>query len=105
MEYHQCFETLASPLENLPETMLEGHFINGLKPNIKVELRPRGLEQMMDLAQCIEEQNQVVRGGAVGSGLNKGQATPNPISIYQRGGILPPSQQSPKSTMVNPPNP
>ena len=52
--YCQNFETLASPLENLPEVVLEGHFINGLSPEIKAELRvlrPRSLEQMMNLAQ------------------------------------------------------
>jgi len=62
-DYRQSFEALALPLENLPEAMLEGHFMNGLKPEIGAELRvlrPRCLEQMMDLAQRIEERNLVV---------------------------------------------
>ncbi|XP_052185288.1 uncharacterized protein LOC127796925 [Diospyros lotus] len=103
-EYRQCFEALASPLENLPEAMLDGHFINGLQPDIKAELRvlrPRGLEQMIDLAQRIEERNRVVRGGLGGLGSNKGQAMLNPAQTYQRGGILPPFQQPQKQTTVD----
>lgn len=31
-EYRIAFETLAAPIENISEAMLEGHFINGLSP-------------------------------------------------------------------------
>ena len=46
-----CFEMLAAPLEDMPKELLEGHFINGLRPNIRANMRVLGLEQMMDLAQ------------------------------------------------------
>ena len=46
-DYRLCFRTLASPIEDMPKAKLEGHFINGLKPDIRAEirvLRPTGLE-------------------------------------------------------------
>lgn len=52
-DYRLCFETLAAPLKDMPEALLECHFINGLKADIRAEmrvLRPIGLEEMMDLA-------------------------------------------------------
>ena len=83
-DYRQSFEALALPLENLPEAMLEGHFMNGLKPEIRAELRvlrPRCLEQMMDLAQQIKERNLVVRGGLAGLISSRGPAnTPTHLS-------------------------
>lgn len=53
-DYRLCFETLAAPLKDMSEALLEGHFINGLRPDIRAKmrvLRPIGLEQIMDLAQ------------------------------------------------------
>jgi len=52
-DYRLCFETLASLIEEMPEAMLEGHFINGLKPDIRTEIRVLwlvSLEQIMELA-------------------------------------------------------
>lgn len=60
MEYRVAFETLATPIEEVSKAILEGHFINGLTLEIKVEihvLKPRGLEQFMELAKSIEEKN------------------------------------------------
>ena len=62
-DYRLCFETLAAPLEEMPEALLEGHFVNGLKVDIRAKMRVLrliGLEEMMDLAQRIEERNLVV---------------------------------------------
>ena len=89
LDYRQSFEALASPLEYLPEAVLERHFINGLHPEIKAELRvlrPRSLEQMMDMAQRIEERNLVLRGNAAGLTLSRGQSVPSAIPSFQRGG-------------------
>ena len=105
-EYHQNFETFASPLENLPKTMLEGHFINGLSPEIKTELRvlsPRSLEQMMDLAQRIEERNLVLWGNLARLTLNRGQSASLSILNYQHGGPQPHAQPASKTIAVNSP--
>lgn len=45
-------------LRDLPDSVLEATFFNGLRPDIQAELRqwsPRGLEQKMIIAQCIED--------------------------------------------------
>ena len=54
------FETLVVPVSEVSKAFLEGHFINGLKPEIRVEikvLQPRGLDRIMSMAQCIEDKN------------------------------------------------
>ena len=66
-----------------------GHFINRLRPDIRAEkrvLRPTGLEQMMDLAQRIEERNLVLRENAAGTTSSRGQSALLSLSNYQRGG-------------------
>lgn len=52
-DYRRMFEVLAAPLTTVPEDVLEGNFINGLKPLIRIEVRlkPRGLDRIMELAQ------------------------------------------------------
>ena len=50
----QTFETAASMLQGLPKPMLEGVFINRLRPEIRAEVRlvmPRKLEDLMEYAQ------------------------------------------------------
>ncbi|XP_052196517.1 uncharacterized protein LOC127803919 [Diospyros lotus] len=97
-DYRLCFETLASSLERLPEAFLEGHFLNGLKLDIRAEmrvLRPTGLERMMELAQRIEERNQVVREGYLGSGPTRVLALSIPVTNTQPV-IRPPPQAPPK---------
>lgn len=57
-EYRQWFESLAAPLMEIPDGLLEGHFVNGLKAEVKAELRvlrPSGLEEIMKMAQRIDE--------------------------------------------------
>ncbi|XP_052202680.1 uncharacterized protein LOC127808263 [Diospyros lotus] len=54
------FETLVVPVLEVSEAFLKGHFINGLKPEIRAEikvLQPRGLDRIMTMAQCIEDKN------------------------------------------------
>lgn len=80
-DYRNCFETLASPIEEMPEAVLEGHFVNGLKPEIRAEirvLRPLGLENIMEMAQRIEDRNQVLQGNRFGYDPSK--VTPQPAS-------------------------
>jgi len=86
--------------------MLEGHFINGLSPEIKTELRvlsPRSLEQMMDLAQRIEERNLVLWGNLARLTLNRGQSASLSILNYQHGGPQPHAQPASKPIAVNSP--
>lgn len=53
---------MAAPLEHVPESIMLGHFINGLTKDIKAEARlinPLNLEQAMEVASRIEEKNKV----------------------------------------------
>lgn len=48
---------LLAPLKGIPEEVARGTFVNGLKGEIRAELRllePKSLEQSMDLAVKIE---------------------------------------------------
>lgn len=57
-EYQRKFIETAAPLEHVSEEMLMGHFINGLKEDIKAEVRllnPLCLEQAMEQAVRVEE--------------------------------------------------
>ncbi|KAL9444267.1 hypothetical protein AB3S75_017449 [Citrus x aurantiifolia] len=57
-EYRQKFIELSAPLENITEELALGNFINGLKPEIRVEVRilePSNLGRAMELAQKIDE--------------------------------------------------
>lgn len=60
VEYRRKFEVSAAPLHEVPEEILEGIFMNGLKPEIQTELcllKPVVLTEIMDTAQRIEEKN------------------------------------------------
>ncbi|XP_022878938.1 uncharacterized protein LOC111396702 [Olea europaea var. sylvestris] len=81
MNYRHSFETLATPICDVSEAILEGHFINELSPEIKAEVRmlqPKGLEQIMELAQRIEEKNKAPQAYATGSGPLRSKLNPNP---------------------------
>lgn len=57
-EYRRRFIELAVPLDNVPEEVSLGNFINGLRPKIRAKLRilePNNLGRVMDLAQNVEE--------------------------------------------------
>lgn len=61
-EYRRSFIETAAPLERVSEDMLMGHFINGLKEEIKAEVRLMNhmcLEQAMEHAVRIEEKHRV----------------------------------------------
>lgn len=56
-EYQKMFKMMAAPLPTVPESVMEGNFINGLGPEIRAELRmvrPQDLGQIMELAQRVE---------------------------------------------------
>ncbi|XP_021776460.1 uncharacterized protein LOC110740287 [Chenopodium quinoa] len=60
MEYRRRFIDTATPLEDIPESIMLGQFINGLRKDIKEELRllnPVSLERAMEVAVRIEERN------------------------------------------------
>ncbi|KAF7815055.1 Retrotransposable element Tf2 [Senna tora] len=62
-EYREKFELLSAPLKNAPEEMLLGAYQNGLKDEIRAELRmvkAQNLMEVMDMAQQIEERNMVL---------------------------------------------
>lgn len=64
-EYRQQFELLSAPLDGVSDDVLEGNFVNRLKAETKAELcllNPKGLEQIMELAQRIEEKMALMRG-------------------------------------------
>ena len=59
-EYRRSFIELIAPLENIPEPIALGQFLNGLKKEIRAEVRvlgPRFLEQAMELALKVEEKS------------------------------------------------
>lgn len=67
-EYRRRFETLASSLTELPEEVMECNFLNSLKPEKRADvqlLRPVGLEQIMEVAQRVEDRNSITQGGLV----------------------------------------
>lgn len=61
-EYQKAFMEFASPLNDIPESIMMGQFMNGLKDKIKSEIRvlnPYTLEDAMDLVIRVEERNRV----------------------------------------------
>lgn len=59
-EYRRRFEQMASTLDDISKQVLESTFINGLRSDIRAELKvlgPTGLEKAMELAMKIEAKN------------------------------------------------
>ena len=59
-EFCSTFKSAATILPGLPKQVLEGVFINGLRPNIRAEVRlvmPKRLEELMEYAQRVEDRN------------------------------------------------
>ena len=59
-DYRRLFEVMAALLPTLPEPVLGSAFINGLRPEIKSEIRTfkrKGLGPIMDLAQWVDERS------------------------------------------------
>lgn len=70
-EYRQWFESLAELLTEISEGLLEGKFVNGLKSDVQAKirvLRPNGLEELMDMAQRIDEKKSVGPKAREGNG-------------------------------------
>lgn len=62
MDYRRKFIELLVPLERVPEEIAKGQFLNGLKEEIKVEVRllgPKNLDNNMDLALMVEDKLRV----------------------------------------------
>lgn len=90
-EYRRRFIELAFPLENVPEEIMRGQFINGLKEDIKAEiclLDPDTLEKAMDLATRIEERNRVNGGRETFGPWRSGPSQPNTSSSNSKGGLV-----------------
>ncbi|XP_056699529.1 uncharacterized protein [Spinacia oleracea] len=65
-EYVNRFIEFVSPLDDVPESILMGQFINGLKEEIKAEIRvlnPEDLDQAMAMASRVEVRNRVKKMG------------------------------------------
>ena len=78
-EYVTLFEKLAGQLHGVPEPVLEGTFIKGLKPDLRAAIRvmqPEGLTHAMKLSIFIDgnKSNEVVSRG---SGSNRSFASNN----------------------------
>lgn len=74
-EYRRKFIETAAPLERLPENIMLGQFLNGLKEDIRSEVRllnPITLEQAMELALRVEERNKTNGWRKIGVGSFKG---------------------------------
>lgn len=73
-EYRRKFIETASPLERISEEILLGQFLNGLKEEVKAEVRllsPLSLEQAMEMALKVEEKNKAVNCQKFGLGSVK----------------------------------
>ena len=59
-DFQQRFEVLSAPLKEVADAVLESAFVNGLREDVRPELRlwaPVGLLQMMRVGQQIEDKN------------------------------------------------
>ncbi|XP_063950102.1 uncharacterized protein LOC135152878, partial [Daucus carota subsp. sativus] len=57
-DYRRKFIELLAPLDRVPEEIAKGQFLNGLKDEVRVEVRllgPKNLDQAMDLAMMVED--------------------------------------------------
>lgn len=61
MDYRRRFIELMAPLDGIPESIAQSQYINGLKDDVKAELRllgPHTLDSAMDLSIKVEEKLQ-----------------------------------------------
>ncbi|KAA0038303.1 transposon Tf2-1 polyprotein isoform X1 [Cucumis melo var. makuwa] len=76
-EYINLFDKMVAPLYDLPERVVEDTFMNGLLPWVRSEVvfcRPKGLAEMMEVAQMVENR-EIVRIEAKLSGYSGGKLT------------------------------
>lgn len=88
-EYRRKFIKIAAPLSDISESLLMGQFINGLREDIKVEVRllnPLNLDHAMGLATRVEERNQVNGPKRSGSGITIASKVGS-YSIFNQGSI------------------
>lgn len=80
IEYRRRFIELMAPLTGVPEEIATGQFINGLREDVKVEVRllgPRSLDHAMDLSVKVEDK---LRAGW-GKKFDTKGASPNYYSV------------------------
>ncbi|KAL0533794.1 hypothetical protein IC582_028065 [Cucumis melo] len=76
-EYINLFDKMVAPVNDLPERVIEDTFMNGLLPWVRSEVvfcRPKGLAEMMEVAQMVENR-EIVRTEAKLSGYSGGKMT------------------------------
>ncbi|KAL0542645.1 hypothetical protein IC582_008834 [Cucumis melo] len=76
-EYINLFDKMVAPVNDLPEWVIEDTFMNGLLPWVRSEVvfcRPKGLAEMMEAAQMVENR-ELVRMEAKMSGYSGGKLT------------------------------
>lgn len=67
-------------MDRVPERILLGHFVNGLKEKIIAEvmlLSPLNLDQAMDFAVRVEDKNRALQWRKIGSNLSKTGNSPS----------------------------
>ncbi|XP_031271166.1 uncharacterized protein LOC116129586 [Pistacia vera] len=83
VDFRRQFEAVAALLVGEKEEILQAAFINGLKTEIRAEVRlaqPNSLIQIIELAQRIEEKNQALEEAQVG--VNRVSRTSGPGFSY-----------------------
>lgn len=87
LEHRRKFIETAAPLERVSEDMLLGHFVNGLKEEVRAEVRlmnPVSLEHAMELAVRVEEKQRVASYKKTGLGSIKTGG----YSVYSKGSLV-----------------
>ena len=100
-DYRRSFIELAAPLHNIPEDIAVATFLNGLKEEIRAEIRlqgPLNVDQAMDLALRVEDK---IRVGSKGR-PNYGSRIYNPNTSHQPQQPFHPNTYKPNSPHINP---
>lgn len=89
-DYQRQFELMAAPLPTIPESVMEGNFMNGLSPKICAEvrmMRPQGLGHIMEIAHRVEDRNESLKRAHLRAGpfvsknsSSKSACSPNSFS-------------------------
>lgn len=83
------FEQLAAQLEGIQESILEGTFIKGLKPELRKSVRllqPRGLGQAIKMALLVDENRTgTISGSEKGGGKVMGSRQPVMVTVKAPG--------------------
>ena len=71
---------MSALITSLPEEVLEGTFMKGLKPKIRAEVRmlkPNGLGPLIEATQLVEEKNLAIRSIRETGELKQSKPNPN----------------------------